>query len=163
MKQIKLEKLTKNSFAPFGEFYQITKPDGYFLKGEIHSFYPDRITASQGNNVGFSTLVINKPDKMIVKQVEYHTKSCELLLPLDDDMIIHVAQPSAGKPITEHTHAFIVPKNTLVKLKACVWHLAPLPLKKSSVTVMVVLPECCYINDCTVVDLKENEQFEIVK
>ncbi len=163
MRKIKVEQLTKESFAPFGEYYEMTSPSGYALQGEIHSFYPDRITAFQGNNVAFSPLVVKKPDKMIVKQVEFHTKSCELIMPLTDDMIIHVAQPSAGKPIPEHTHAFFVPKNTLIKLKTCVWHLAPLPANENVIATMVVLPECCYINDCTVVDLKEDEQFEIVR
>jgi len=28
-------------------------------------------------------------------------------------------------------------------------------------TAMIILPECTYANDCTVVDLAEDEQFEI--
>ena len=160
---IKVEKLTKNAFAPFGEFYKMDNPDGYALQGEIHSFYPDRITASQGRNVAYSSLVVRKPERIIVKQVEYHTTTCELILPLNDNMIIHVAQPSCGKPIPDETHAFLVPKNTLVKLKECVWHLAPIPANKDELFAMIILPACTYINDCKVVDLKENEQFEIIK
>jgi len=162
MKQIKLENITKESFSSFGEYYTMDKPDGYALQGEIHSFYPDRITASQGQNVAYSPLVVRKPEKMIIKQLEYHTTTCEMILPLNDDMIIHVAQPSAGKPIPEYTRAFIVPQNTLVKIKSCVWHLAPLPKNKDELYAMIILPECTYINDCKVIDLQDNEQFEII-
>ena len=161
MRTIKAQPLSKKAFAPYGEYYAMTKPDGYALCGEIHRFYPDRITASQGINVAYSPIVVQKPEKMLVKQVEYHTTTSELIMPLNDDMIIHVAQPSAGKPIPEHTLAFIVPKNTLVKLKACVWHLAPLPKTKNELTALIILPECTYINDCKVVDLAEDEQFII--
>lgn len=163
MRTVKIEKLTKNTFSPFGEYYSYTKPDGYSLKGEIHSFYPDRITAHLGQNVAFSPIVVNKPDVMKITQVEYHTTTAELIMPLNDDMIIHVAQPSAGKPIPEFTHAFLVPKNTLVKLNACVMHLTPLPANKSQLNALIILPECTYMNDCKVIDLKEAEQFIIQK
>ena len=45
---------------------------------------------------------------------------------------------------------------------AAVWHLAPLPATKEQLTAIVILPECTYANDCTVVDLKPEQQFEIV-
>ena len=161
MRTIKAQPLSKKAFAPYGEYYKMTKPDGYALCGEIHRFYPDRLTANLGGNVGYSPIVVKKPDRMLITQVEYHTTTSELIMPLNDDMIIHVAQPSAGKPIPEHTLAFIVPKNTLVKLNACVWHLAPLPKTKNELTALIILPECTYINDCTVVDLTKDEQFII--
>ena len=161
MNIIKAQKLTKKDFAPYGEYYSYDKPEGYSLNGELHRFFPDRITASQGNNVGYSTLLVKKPEKMVISQAEYHTTTCELILPLNDDMILHVAEPSAGVPIPSLTKAFIVPKNTLVKLKACVWHLAPLPKNKPELCALIILPECTYINDCIVKDFKEDEKFVI--
>ncbi len=163
MRKIKVEKLTKTAFSPFGEFYSYAKPNGYALRGEIHSFYPDRFTAYQGGNVAFSPIVVDKPEVMKITQVEYHTTTAELIMPLNDDMIIHVAQPSAGKPIPEFTHAFLVPKHTMVKINACVWHLAPLPAHKEQLNAIIILPECTYMNDCKVVDLSEDEQFIIEK
>jgi ureidoglycolate lyase len=163
MKTIKLEKLSKEAFAPFGEYYDFANPDGYSLKGELHTFYPDRVIAYHGKNVGFSPLYVKKPDVMKITQAEYHTTTPEVLVPLNDDMILHVAPPSGGKPVPDYTKAFLVPKNTVVKMNACVWHLAPLPANVDELCVMVVLPECTYINDCVVVDLKEDEQFIIEK
>lgn len=163
MKTIKLEKLSKEAFAPFGEYYSFTNPDGYALKGALHTFYPDRIIAYHGKNVGFSPLLVKKPEVMKITQAEYHTTTPEVLVPLNDDMILHVAPPSGGKPVPDYTKAFLVPKNTVIKMNACVWHLAPLPANVDELCVMVVLPECTYINDCIVVDLKEDEQFIIEK
>ncbi len=163
MREIKIEQLTAAAFAPFGQFCTLNTPDGYALKGEIHRFFPDRVTAYQPGTTAFSPLLVKKPREMKITQVEYHTTTPEVLVPINDDMILHVAQPSAGKPIPEHTKAFLVPQGTVVKMNACVWHLAPLPANKEELVALVVLPECTYINDCTVVDLKEDEQFLLVK
>ncbi len=159
MRTIQVQPLTREAFAPFGQYYAMTEPSGYALQGEIHRFFPDRLTAYQGHSVAFSPLLVKKPAKMLIKQAEYHTTTCELLLPMNDDMILHVAPPSAGKPVPEETRAFLVPKNTLVKMNACVWHLAPLPAHAAELCAMVILPECTYMNDCKVVDFTEEEQF----
>ena len=162
MKQIKIEKITRDGFYPFGEFYDMGSPDGHALCGAIHKFYPDRMTTTCSGRLAFSPLVVKKPDSMVITQQEYHTTTEELILPLDDDMIIHVAPASGGAVVTDKAKAFLVPKNTLVKLKAAIWHLAPLPATAEQLTALIILPECTYANDCPVVDLSENEQFELV-
>ena len=162
MKTIKAEKITQEAFAPFGAFYAIDRPDGYALCGELHQFFPDRMVADSNHRVGYSPILVKKPEKMIITQQEYHTTTWEMIMPLNDDMIVHCAPASGGVPVTDHAKAFIVPKNTLIKFNAAIWHLAPLPVNEESLTAMIILPECTYANDCTVVDLKEDEQFEIV-
>ena len=162
MKQVKVQSLTRDAFAPFGEFYDMASPDGYALTGEIHKFFPDRMTTTCQGRLAFSPLVVQRPARMVITQQEYHVTTEELILPLDDDMILHVAPPSAGAVVTDHAKAFLVPKNTLVKIKAAVWHLAPLPATKEALTALIILPECTYAIDCPVVDLSPDEQFEIV-
>ena len=103
-----------------------------------------------------------KEEKIVIKSVEYHTTSPEMILPLNDDMIIHVAPASGGTPVPEWTKAFVVPKGTMVKINTAIWHLAPLPVKEDVLHAMIILPECTYANDCTVVELKAEQQFEIV-
>ena len=162
MKTVKLEALTKEAFAPFGEYYTISAPEGYPLTGELHRFFPDSLTSYNSGLLGFSPILVKKPDVMKVTAVEYHTTTCEMIMPLNDDMILHVAPPSAGKPLPEYTKAFLVPKNTLIKMNAAIWHLAPLPATQEQLAAMIILPECTYANDCTVVDLTPEQQFEIV-
>lgn len=163
LKLIKAQSLTHENFAPFGQFYNMKSPNGYALCGEIHKFFPDRITADSNHRIGFSPIVVKKPDRMVITQQEYHTTTWEMILPLDDDMILHCAPASAGIVVNDYVKAFIVPKHTLVKINAGIWHLAPLPANNKELTAMIILPECTYANDCTVVDLGEDEQFEIIK
>ena len=161
MRQIKATPITHENFASFGQFYTMENPSGYPLSGEIHRFFPDRLSASCGTSVGYSPSLVKKPAEMLITQAEYHTTTWEMILPLNDDMIIHCAPPSNGTPVPEYTQAFLVPRHTLVKLNACVWHLAPLPVNAEELCAMIILPECTYCNDCTVVDLKAEEQFTI--
>lgn len=163
MRTVKVEAITHQNFAPFGQFYTMDKPTGYPLCGEIHKFFPDRMTADCSSRIAFSPILVKKSDKMIITQQEYHTTTWEMILNLNDDMILHCAPASAGKPVTEYAQAFLVPKNTLVKINTAIWHLAPLPANKEELCAMIILPECTYANDCTVVDLTPEQQFEIVR
>lgn len=161
MFKIKAEPITNENFAPFGRFYKMAAPEGYALKGELHRYFPDRLTASAWKNIGFSPILVKKPESYVITQQEYHTTTWEMILPLNDDMILHCAPASVGTPVNEFAQAFIVPKNTLVILNAAIWHLCPLPKTEDELCAMIVLPECTYANDCTVVDLPEEQQFEI--
>lgn len=163
MKTVHAALLTHEAFAPFGQFYTMDNPQGHALCGELHCFYPDRLTADSEHRVGYSPITVRRPERMIITQQEYHTTTWEMIFPLDDDMILHVAPASGGTPVTELVQAFVVPKHTLVKLNAAIWHLAPLPASRDQLTAMIILPECTYANDCTVVDLSPEQQFEIVK
>ncbi|MEY8285520.1 ureidoglycolate lyase [Lachnospiraceae bacterium 50-23] len=162
MNIVKAIPVNREAFAPYGVYYDMLRPDGYALEGEIHKFYPDRISESASTRIGYSPITVRKEEHMTVKAVEYHTTTPEMILPLNDDMIIHVAPASGGTPVTGLTEAFVIPRGTLVKINTAVWHLAPLPVHEEELHAMIILPECTYANDCTVVELKEEEWFEIV-
>lgn len=101
MREVKAVTITKEEFAPYGTFYDMTHPDGYPLQGEIHKFYPDRISGTAMGSMAFSPIEVKKDDR-IVKCAEYHTTTWEGIVALDDDMIIHVAPdpcPTARKSI----------------------------------------------------------------
>lgn len=161
MKQIKAEKLTVEAFAPFGSFCSFSEPAGYSLNGALHRFFPDRILSNVVGNMGMSPILVKKPEKYVVTQQEYHTTTAEVIFPINDDMLLHVAPRSAGTVANEYAKAFVVPKNTMVKLYAGVWHLCPLPVNEKELQAIIILPECTYANDCTVVDLPEEQQFEV--
>ena len=78
------------------------------------------------------------------------------------DMLIHVAPASGGTPVPELAKAFLVPKGCMVKINAAIWHLCPLPANNEVLHAMIVLPECTYANDCTVVEFEEKDWFKII-
>lgn len=54
MKEITAVKINPTDFAPFGTYCSMTEPEGYPLQGEIHKFYPDRISYLYGKYGIFS-------------------------------------------------------------------------------------------------------------
>ena len=159
---IQAEPITNESFAPFGQFYPMFSPQGHALCGSLHRFFPDRLTAASMKNIGFSPIQVKKPAEYVITQQEYHTTTWEMILPYNDDMLLHCAPASAGVSVNEQAKVFLVPKGTLVKLNAAIWHLAPLPVHEDVLSAMIILPECTYMNDCTVIDLPPEQQFRIV-
>ena len=131
MRTVHIQPLTHEAFAPFGQFYPMEQPQGYALCGELHRFFPDRLSADSQHRVGFSPILVKKPERMLITQQEYHTTTWEMILPMNDDMILHCAPASGGTQADE-------------------------------LAAMIILPECTYANDCTVVDLTPEQQFEIV-
>ena len=69
MRQVKAEALTHEAFAPFGQFYTMSDPQGYALCGELHQFFPDRMVAGSNHRVGYSPILVKKPEKMLITAV----------------------------------------------------------------------------------------------
>ena len=158
MRTIKARPITVENFSSYGQFTDLLHPSGYSLG----DFYHDRVKMNVAGDhlVAFSSLVVHKPDDMIVSQAEYHNTTQEGILCLDDDVILHVAPPSK-EPIPELTEAFLVPKGTLVCLDLGVWHLSAIPVHEDTAHVLIVLPERIYLNDCIVVDYPEKDRIKI--
>ena len=162
MRTIHAKPLTADAFRQYGTFWSAVDGEGYGLGGGFFTFYPDRIAVSSEKRIGFSTLKVSKPEKYIVEELEYHKTTWEMFMPLNDDAVLHVAPKSGGDVVTELTEAFIVPKGTMVKLDAAVWHLAAMPVNVEELQSLIVLPEGTYMNDCTKVALNDEQKFEIV-
>lgn len=148
MRELKVKKLQKETFCSYGDFYDLMNPAGYSLG----DFYHDRVLfpAPSGQSVAFSALVCTKQDANIIDSAESHSYATELLVPLDGDVIIHVAPPSVG-PVPELTEAFLVPKGTMVTLRVGVWHLAPFAVQDGDTHLLIGLPERTYKTDCELV------------
>ena len=69
MREVKAVKINAADFAPYGTFCSMTEPEGYPLEGEIHEFYPDRISGTCVGTMAFSPIEVRK-DERIVKMAE---------------------------------------------------------------------------------------------
>lgn len=162
MKKIKIQQLSVEAFKPFGTYTDVVAPEGPYLGSNVHSFYRDssRYFSDFSLPLGFSPLVV-KNHGLTVTGAEYHNRSCEAIMPVTDDAILHVSPANGGEYDVEQTCAFLVPKGTIVTLFLGVWHLCPLPKTKDEIHCLVILPERAYVNDFTGVELKPEQQFEM--
>lgn len=158
MKKIKVQKLTKEAFAQYGQFDDFVHPSGQTLG----TFYHDHIIYPVSGQVpiGFSPMIAKKADRMIVKACEYHNYTGEVVLPLDDDIVIYVACASNSEK-AENVEAFLVPAGTMVCYNIGVWHDAPFAVNKDVAHMMVALPQRIYHNDCHEVQFDESEYIEL--
>lgn len=160
MKELAVQPLSQEVFKKYGSFSDLLNPSTEKLGPPPVEFFRDmeQITIGQSNQPSFSVTRVT-PRPLIVEKFEYHNLSGEAILPLNGDIIIHLAPAgrSGGVPY-DRIQAFLIPCGTLVTIRPGVWHQAPFALAGDTVSVMVVLPERTYENDCVVVMFPEEEK-----
>ncbi|MCX8125218.1 MAG: ureidoglycolate lyase [Spirochaetes bacterium] len=163
MRTIKPLQLTTDDFFPYGYFAKMQNPDSIHFGASPVKFYRDilQIPIHSMMNLSFSICQVEKRD-FIIQKIECHSSCYEGILPLDGDILIHVA-PATQNNVYPYNdiQVFVVPQYTLVVLKAGVWHHAPFSLH-STVNTLIILPERTYANDCTRVDIPQEYQLKIL-
>lgn len=158
MNTVKAEPLSLAAFAPFGFYAELLAPAAEKFGAPPIEFFRDLVQQHLGGAhlVSFSVCRV-APRPPVIDVSECHSMTGETLLPLDSDVLIHVAPASAdGRPPLARLRVFRVPRGTLVTLRPGVWHHAPFALGAPA-TVLVALPERTYANDCRVVSLEASE------
>jgi len=163
MKKIRIRELSRDEFNPYGSFASMINPKAEKLGAEPIEFFRDMISLNLGSftKASFSVCrVLKRPP--VVDITEYHDGCEEGILPLDSDVLIHVAPatPPGVVPL-DRIEVFRVPKGTFVSLNAGVWHHAPFALGSEAANVLIVLPERTYAADCTVEMIPKDRQVQI--
>jgi ureidoglycolate lyase len=152
MKQITYKSLSPEGFAKYGSYANMINPVGPRLGAEPIEFFRDMVQSQLGNVpvASFGVCrVVKRPFVMDVS--EYHDTCCEVVLPLDGDVLMHVAPAVPEKEFPfEQAEVFLVPRGTLCCLRPGVWHHAPYAFHTEVVNCLVTLPERTYMNDCKV-------------
>ena len=159
-KEVKVKELTAEAFKPYGSFANMLKPTGSKMGG----FHPDMAIMSlgQANEAAFSVTQVQKKEN-IIDAMECHNRTGEGILPLDGDVLVHVAPASrTDKVPMDQVEVFRVPKGTLLILRPGVWHCAPFAENADVVNVLVVLPERTYANDIYFYLVPKDDQIRIV-
>ena len=162
-KKIGIKQLTSEAFKIYGSFANMLQPKGPKLgKGPVQ-FYRDMAVLSLGqtNEASFSVTRVQKRDN-IINAMECHTYTGEACMPLDGDILVHVAPASPKEAVPlDQIEVFRVPKGTLLTLRPGVWHNAPFAEKSDCVNVLVVLPERTYANDIYFYRMTKEEEILI--
>ena len=160
MKCVNMEELSVEIFLPFGFFARLTDPESEYLGTAPVSFFRDMLQLNIGTSTtpSFSICKVEKRP-LEITMYEYHSMTGEGILPLDNDIAIHVvpATRSANHLPVDKTRVFRVPKGTMVILRPGVWHHAPFTLNAEPAHVLIVLPERTYANDCVVKKVDEGD------
>jgi len=152
MKEIAWKKLSVESFAKYGSYANMIDPVGPRLGAEPIEFFRDMVQSQLGAVPVASFGVCRVVKRPFVLDVsEYHDTCCEVILPQDGDVLMHVAPavPEREFPY-DQAEVFLVPRGTICCLRPGVWHHAPFAVSTRVVNCLIALPERTYANDCTV-------------
>ena len=124
MKNIKVQKLTPEAFAPYG---QVLTVEGREAGGNpaSHFWYPQVVVLDHPTSINLMRVV---PREFTVKDFEAHDQTTENLIAMDGDLIVAVA--AAGDLKEETVAAFYVPCGPGVSFAPSVWHYVPFPMGK---------------------------------
>ena len=165
MRTVTIQELSVEAFLPFGTFAQHLDPAAATSGGRPVAFIPDMVQLNLGGHTiaSLSTCRV-EPRDPIIGFSEYHTATGEGILPLDNDVLIHVGPPTSarvGLPV-DQIQVFRVPRGTAVSLRPGVWHGAPFAAGDEPANVLIVLPVRTYANDSEVVLHEEEDKIQIV-
>ena len=116
MKKIKVEQLTKEAFAEFGEVLSYEGREDCGAKGS-HTWYPQVVVRDTPTSINLME-VFRKP--FTVKKFEAHDHTEENLFAMTGGIIVPFAP--AGKPDPDKVRAFYIPKGMGISCKPGVWH-----------------------------------------
>ena len=129
MRTVKVEKLNVEKFLPFGFYANLINPDAEKIGCPPIEFFRDMVQLDLGgiSIASFSTCRVEKRD-MVIDVTECHTLTGEGILPIDNDVLIHVgpATPDGDPLPLDKFRVFLVPKGTMVCLRPGVWHHGPI-------------------------------------
>ncbi len=163
MRTVNVEDLEPSRFAPFGQYANLTQPEGLHLGGTPIAFFRDFLPLELGGKSPVFSVCRVQPRVAVIDVMEHHSFTGEGILPLDGDVLVQVAPATprdAGFPFAE-IRVFRVPRGTMLCIRPGVWHHAPFTLNGETVNVMIVLPERTYANDCPVMGFSEEDRIQI--
>lgn len=144
--------LSPASFLPFGFYGDMLQPGTEKLGAPPIEFFRDMVQQDLGTHsrCSFSTCRV-EPRPLVIDVLESHSRTMEVMLPLDNDMLLHVAPATAnGQPDLGKLQVFRVPRGVLVAMRAGIWHHGPFACHGRTTHILVALPERTYANDtCT--------------
>lgn len=162
MKKVKVQELSER-FLLYGRHAQMVNPSAYHFGEPPVRFFRDLLPLNLGaaHLVSCSVCQVNRRP-LVVSVTEYHSATGEGILPLDADVLIHVAPAfKPGPPPLDQLEVFRLPRGIMVALNPGVWHHAPMVVGADSASTLIVLPERTYANDCVVYQIPAGDQVEI--
>lgn len=158
MKTIKIQGLSEDAFRKFGQFADLIHPDAFPKIGEgPGGFYRDMVELPFGGDT-MPTVSVSEvyPGTLEARALEFHSRTGEGMLPLDEDVIICFAPATFDAHIpVQQVEAFHVPRNTLIMIRPGVWHSPAIVPGNAPVHMLVLLPERTYANDLHLEELSE--------
>ncbi len=169
MRELCYRSLDPAAFAPYGSYAAMIAPDAGTraaprLGAPPVEFFRDLLQSGIGTDttVSFGVCRVTRRPP-VIDASEYHDGCCEALMPMDGDVLVHVAPAVPGDRFpSEQAEVYLVPKGTMIVLRPGVWHHGPFALGAERVSCLVALPERLYARDCHAVEIPAEDRIRVV-
>lgn len=165
MRSVPVEELSPEAFRPFGVYAGMLVPEGEAIGESPVRFYRDMVQMAFGEPRSLPSFSVCRVERrpLVVDVTEMHSYAAEGNMPLDGDALVHVAPATPnGVCPAERIRVFRIPRGTFFTMNPGVWHHAPFVVgAAAALSMLVVLPERTYANDCLVVELDEARRVAI--
>lgn len=157
-----VQELSQEKFSKYGTFVNMLNPQTVKISEPPIEFFRDMAQLQLGCQAAPSFSICRVAKRPLIVDVsEYHNYCGEGILPLDGDILMHVAPANGGELNTEDIEIFRAPRGTFVTLRPGVWHHAVFAYHTDVVNALIVLPERTYATDCHVYEIPEAQQVAI--
>lgn len=156
MKKIKVQMLTAEAFAPFG---QVIETEGKEFGGEagMYRWYEKQAQVDNAETVSVNLLTAIQRE-YVFNKFEAHARTTETVLPLTGGLV--VAGIPAGAVTPDRVKAFYVPVGKGISWAPGAWHYAPFPIGGDA-TCAVIFRHGTGADDAVFDTLPEDMGFEL--
>lgn len=156
MKKVKVQMVTQENFAPFGQVLE-TENRPYGGEAGMYNWY-EKQAAVEGAKVVSVNLLTAVQREYVFDKFEAHSRTTETVLPLTGGLI--VAGIPAGEVTPERVQAFYVPVGKGISWAPGAWHYAPFPVGGDA-TCAVIFRDGTGGDDAVFAALPEQMGFEL--
>ncbi|MBU8913280.1 MAG: ureidoglycolate lyase [Spirochaetales bacterium] len=160
---LQIQELTSENANPYGTLISKTVKEPAY-ECEEFDFW-NELAIEETSGVISVGMVEARPQKLTATTFERHTRTGELLAPLDGDVILVLGRPTDGStPDVNQVEAFRLRSGAAILLKRGAWHYAPMVSDKP-VRVLVVFRKGTPDDDLEMhkIDEEIGMRFEVVQ
>ncbi len=124
--KMKAAKLTAKAFKPYG--FVIHRADGKPMARNAEITYWGKVSQLAMSRTVSTGVLVNRRRPLVVKSMERHVRTAEILVALEGDSVFCVARPSKSGRAIAGLKAFRVNAGDALAMRPGTWHWVPFPV-----------------------------------
>jgi ureidoglycolate lyase len=143
----------RTNVAPYGDLIAIEGVEAT-ADMDAFAFWNDLSLGDFEGTVTFG-MVHTKPGEMTVPLLERHVRTSETLVPLDEAIVLALAEPTEGAlPDLDTAAALLIPRGQAITLKPGTWHYIPMIPSGAAARTLIVFRQGTPSEDLEVKELE---------
>ena len=153
MKRVKPAKLTSTSFKPYG--YVISATKGKPLANNSELTYWTKVSLLKMGETVSTGVLFGHEREAVVRSLERHKKTPEVLVALEGDSVVCFAKPSSSHGRIRGIRAFYVRQGGAICMHTGTWHWAAFPVNVKKCKFLVLFAADTETSDLEIRNLPE--------